>query len=71
MRKKVLLRIITAARGNYIVVFADEFGQVAAYDTHGPLLATTLVKFDEGRTLRLDRLFANRLAGFRGPRKAR
>ena len=37
------MRIVTRRRGDYAVIYVDDFGQVRAYDTHGLLLATHLV----------------------------
>lgn len=52
-RLSQFVRVKVLGRGNYAVIFADGFGQVQAYDTHGPVLITALPA-RPARELRLD-----------------
>lgn len=52
MKLRQWVRIVKLRHHNYAVVFTDEFGQVAAFDTHGPLLESRLASPDR-RQLRL------------------
>lgn len=57
MRRKVTLRqwvrVIVLRHGNYAVIYTDEFGQVIAFDTHGPLIESRLAPSPR-RELRLN-----------------
>lgn len=46
-------------RGNYAVIYADEFGQVSAFDIHGSLLVVSCAR-DALRQLRLDTILARK-----------
>lgn len=62
-RKKIqtFVAVRKLGRMNYAVVFSDELGQVAAFDTHGPLLLTTLAAH-ELREARLLDILARKAA---------
>ena len=59
IRLRQWMRVVMFRHGNYAVIYTDEFGQVVAFDTHGPLIESRLAP-PAGRELRLNDILHRR-----------